>query len=328
MTALDVAALPLLAIPHNWIDDVAVTRTWPTAVRASRNGTEQRAGLALQPRETWQLRLTAASVEACTQLLHTLLATGTPGVDGTLTDAPLRAARRVRVPRWEDGRRLITSAGIGGTVLYTEAGVLDRAFVNGGAVALWRPDATVVVVDLDATVGAADDETLTLAAALTSDDGAPWLTGTLVAPVETAWLDPDAIERLTGAASDGTLRLTRDARVAGERSSADGQATAPVVASLTLRVVTLLGTQTGPYVGQQLRLVATPRDATGAPVDAPGGLTWTSDQPAMIPVRVNDPTGRVAFAEALPGFAAGDVNITVSDPDSGLSAIVNLDYAP
>jgi hypothetical protein len=322
--AFDADALPLVAIAHNWVAAVEVTRTWPTTVQTAADGTEQRAALALQPRETVRYQLTAAGVEACTALLGALLAAGTPGVADPGDVDAVRRARRVRVPRWEDGLQLLGHAVAGDTSLLVEGGAADRAFADGGGVAVWRDGAIVRVVALAAAdaVGADGDASLLQLAAPLAGDGVPWLAGSVVAPIATAWVAPDEIARLGAGLADGALTFTRDVRLAGERAGAadptDGGADTPVVAAVVVRDPIGIGPLLGP--GMQCVLVAECVDAAGVRVPAPVGLVWTSTN-ADLPVRALDRAGHRAAVEVR-AAGAGPATLTATEPVSGLAASV------
>ncbi|GJG88728.1 hypothetical protein tb265_39090 [Gemmatimonadetes bacterium T265] len=126
--------VPLLPIPHDWVADVARTRTWPTAVLPARDGSEERLGLSVGPREAVTYQLTVTDPE-----------------EGAAVDAALRAAaagpdavtrRLVRVPRWEDALVLGAPAAAGDATLallaagaFADQATLDAAVVAAQAAA-------------------------------------------------------------------------------------------------------------------------------------------------------------------------------------------------
>lgn len=314
---------PLLPLPHNWIDAVEVTRAWPVSILAARDGSEQRRARSLGPTVTLRYLLTAESAPHAHRLVAALLAAGATAVsEADQADAAsVRAALRVRVPRWEDAVRLTADASAAATSLSVDQDATLRAFADGAEVALWRPDRAVASVEL-AVSGAVAEDTLTLAAAL----GTAWAAGTVVAPVTDAWLDPaPELERHTGTLADAVLTLTVAVSTAGDDGEDDGAAVAPVVASLEVRAPAEGGIPL--YAGQQKIVLVTCVDAAGVPVEPPEPLVWTIDDPAKVRLRLGNATGTLVYLEGRnDAVGSAIVDGTVTEPDSGVTAAFSVSH--
>ncbi len=311
--------IPLLPIPHNWIDTVEHTRVWPTAVLVSRDGHEQPLALSLTPRETLRYRCSTVTVPEAMSVFAPILAAATA--------ATSVARGQVRIPRWEDQLPLAASIADGATVLTLDVPAGDdagyRRFVDGGEIALCIPGVRSVVTATLAASGAVGADTLTLATGVEGD----WPAGTRVAPVSVGRLAEDiAGDRLTGTVQTVTIVVTLDTDLAGTVDIAEGEpgrAEVPVVASVTVTNDAGDGGDNLSY-GMQVTLRAICRDANGVTVPPPADLVWTTDNVLIAP-RVLDPASGVAFFENLLSSPTSGT-VTVTEPESGEDATYSFTY--
>lgn len=319
---------PLFVLPHDWVDAVQLSRTWPTAILDARDGSEQRRARALRPLAQRRYRIAAFHAEDVGALVAAAIASASTALTpATQADpAARRQALRVRAPRWEDGIYLDAAADEGALALALDPAedATLRSFARATDVLLWVEGRAPLVVTLaddpEAVAGAA----LTLAAPLALDGAPAWPVGTVVLPLRTVWLDvAPELERLTGTIAVGALALTDVVDLAGDTGPSDGAAATPVVAALELLedAVTL-------FAGQQRALLVTCFDAAGVPVEPPAPLEWTVDAPTKVRLRLGNATGTLVFLEGLnDGAGSAVVDGTVTEPDSGVSAAFSVGHA-
>lgn len=157
--------LPVWTIPPNWSEAVLERLEWLTDVLDSRSGAEQRTGLRLTPRRSFEFKVTAFDE---TRSLFDLW-------------LDRLGANECLLPLWHDKGRLSVLTNAGTIRLHIDT--TYREFEVGGLALIFRDVWTWEVVEINAL----DDAGLDLVSGTTG----MWDEGTAVYPLRVAMLDPE-----------------------------------------------------------------------------------------------------------------------------------------